>query len=160
MRGPHSPASDLQGAAAGGLEPVGAVSLAQAQDAEAGTKALLGMRLLLEDGLDQAGGLGPDRVGLMLQALVGPAGIAAMRARHVRRHGGVPPRLPGTEMARNPAAAVEQLDGGRGDPRGQRLADQAVRDRVVMPVDLDMVVDADPALLPLGVLVGCRWQRL
>ena len=40
------------------------------------------------------------------------------------------------------------------------VADQAVGDRVVVAVDVDMVVEADPVQAPLGIFVGCRRQRL
>jgi len=39
------------------------------------------------------------------------------------------------------------------------MAQQLVRYAVVMLDDLDMIVEADPAALPLGVLVRDRWQR-
>lgn len=50
-------------------------------------------------------------------------------------------------------AAMEQLDGLGGDPGAERLADQLVRRRVVVSGDLDVVIDADAALLPFGELV-------
>ena len=47
-------------------------------------------------------------------------------------------------------AAAEQLDRALGDARVELLADQPMRHRVVMPVDIDMVVEPDPPrpLLP------------
>ena len=149
---------DLEGAAAGGFETIGSIALAQAKDAETGAKALLGMRLLFEDGLDQAGRVRADGLGILLQALMGPAGVAAMRARHVLARRGVPPLLAGAEMARDPAASIEELDGARGDACADRLASQAVGDGVVVLVDLDVIVDADPAFLPLGIFINLRRQ--
>ena len=40
------------------------------------------------------------------------------------------------------------------------LADQRVRDAVIMPVSFGVIVDADLRLGPLGVFVTCRRQRL
>ena len=51
-------------------------------------------------------------------------------------------------------AAMEQLDRACRDPRPQLLAQQRVRHRVVVLLDLDVIVEAGPALLPLGVDVG------
>src|SRR5688572_5173691 len=56
-------------------------------------------------------------------------------------------------MAATPAAAdvhgdalavAEQLNRALGDPGVELLADQPVRHRVVMPVDVDVVVEPDP----------------
>ncbi len=152
-------AVDLEGAAAGGFEAIGPIALAQAKDAETGAEALLGMRLLFEDGLDQASCVRADGLGFGLQALMGPAGVATMGARHVLARGGVPPLLPGAEMAHDPAAAMEQFDGARSDACADRLPSQAMGDGVVVLVDLDVIVDADPTFLPLGVFVGLRRQR-
>jgi hypothetical protein len=66
--------ADLEAAAAGGLEPFCAVLAGQAQDAEAGAEALLGMGPAAQDDLDQGGGVGSDDGGLAPDALVRPAG--------------------------------------------------------------------------------------
>ena len=149
-------AVDLDGATAGGFETVGSIAFAQAQNAEAGTKPLLGMRLSFEDGLDQTGGMRTDTLGILLQPLMGPAGIAAMRARHVFADRGVPSLLPGSEMARGPTAAMEQFDRGRGDTCRDRLLDQAMGNGIVVFVDFDMIIDPDPTFLPFGVFIGLR----
>ena len=49
---------------------------------------------------------------------------------------------------------MKDLDRGERDPRLDVLADQLVRHAVVMLGDLDVIVEADPAALPLGVFVG------
>jgi hypothetical protein len=52
-------------------------------------------------------------------------------------------------------AAVEDLDGGGGQPRVDVFVDKRVGDGVVMAVEFDMVVDADPrADLPVAVDEG------
>jgi len=49
-------------------------------------------------------------------------------------------------MGRHAFTAMEHLDRAGRDPRPQRLAQQRVRDGVMVPVDLDVVVEAGPAL--------------
>ena len=63
-------------------------------------------------------------------------------------------------MGRNALATVEDFDRARGDARPNRLAQQLVRHRVVVLLDLDVVVEPDPAFLPLGKNVGLGRQRL
>ncbi len=50
-------------ARARGLEPLGAVALGEAQDAETRSIALLGVRAIGEDRLYQLLGVGPDALG-------------------------------------------------------------------------------------------------
>ena len=57
-------------------------------------------------------------------------------------------------------AAMEHLDRARRDPRPHLLAQQRVRHRVVVLLDLDVVVEPDAAFLPFGVDVGLGRQRL
>jgi len=61
-------------------------------------------------------------------------------------------------MARDPAAAMEQFDGGRGNARRDRLADQAMGHGVIVLVDLDMIIEADLAFLPFRVFIRCLRQ--
>src|ERR1700686_1413579 len=63
-------------------------------------------------------------------------------------------------MSRDPIAAMEDLDGARRDPCPHLLAQQRVRHRVIMPLDFDVVVEADPAFLPLRVNIGLDRQLL
>src|SRR5882672_726325 len=146
--------ADLEATAAGRLEAVDAVLAGEPQDAHAGAEALLGVRAAAQDDVDQGGGVWPDGGGFALDALVRPAGVAAMRARHVLGHGSVAATSAAQQMAGDTLALVEQLDRTLGDARLELLAQQAVRHRVVMAVDVDVVVEADPALAPLGVDVG------
>jgi hypothetical protein len=39
------------------------------------------------------------------------------------------------------------------DRRQNTTPEQGIRDRVVMPVDLDMVIDVDASVFPLGVFI-------
>jgi len=63
-------------------------------------------------------------------------------------------------MHGNALAAMEDFDCARGDARPNRLAQQVVRHRVVVLLDLDVVVEPDPAFLPFGKDVGLSRQRL
>jgi hypothetical protein len=62
-------------------------------------------------------------------------------------------------VAGDPLAAVKDLDCCGGNTRLDLMARQLVRHTVVMLGDLDVVVEADPAALPLGILVRERRQR-
>jgi hypothetical protein len=57
-------------------------------------------------------------------------------------------------------AAVEDLDGGRGQACVDVVVDERVGDRVVVAVELDVIVDADAgADLPVAVDEGLRGER-
>ena len=70
---------------------------------------------------------------------------------------------PGTIAARmqpDARAALEDLDGGRREADVERLVHQRIRDRVVVAIDLDVVVDVDARLEPVGVDEALGRQRL
>src|SRR6516225_1754609 len=75
--------AERQRAGAGGVDAPGAVALDQAQDADAGAEALLGMRPRAQDHVDPHGAVGPDAGGFAADTLVRPVAIAAVRAGHV-----------------------------------------------------------------------------
>ena len=56
--------TDLERAAASGFEPLAAIGLGEPQDADAGAEALLGVRALPQDDLDQRRGVAADLAGL------------------------------------------------------------------------------------------------
>ena len=62
-------------------------------------------------------------------------------------------------MGSNALAAVQDFDRARGDARPNRLAQQMVRHRVIVLLDLDVVVEPNRAFLPLGKNVGLGRQR-
>ena len=72
------------------------------------------------------------------------AGANSACARHVLGDGGRPVRPSAAAMRCDARAAVRDLDRGGGDPC----------------LDLHMVVEVDPAALPLGIFVGFGRQRL
>ena len=85
----------------------------QAEDADAGAEALLGMRPRAQDDVDQGGGVVADRGGLAADPLMRPVAIAPVRARHVLRHRGRPMPAQAAQMDGDPLAAMEDLDGLR-----------------------------------------------
>ena len=78
--------ADLQRPTAGGLHPLGPVALDEPHDADAGAEALLGVRALAQDDLDQCRGLGADLTGLPRNPLQRPIGVALVARRHVIAH--------------------------------------------------------------------------
>ena len=57
-------------------------------------------------------------------------------------------------------ALVEDLDAAGGQPRLDLGASEAVGDGIIVGVDVDVIVDADPAHAPLAVLIGLAGERL
>src|SRR5260370_14088621 len=117
----------------------------QAQDADASAVALLGMRPALQDQRGQLGGARADRRGIDADALDRPFGIAPVRARHVLGDCRVSAAAGAAQVHRDALTLAEQLDRAGGDARLDLLADQPMRHRVVVAVDIDMVVEPDPA---------------
>ena len=63
-------------------------------------------------------------------------------------------------MRGNALAAMEHFDRAGGEARPQHLAQEPVRHRVVMLLDLDVIVEAGTAFLPFAERVGLGRQRL
>src|SRR6185312_5112322 len=149
--------TDLERTTASGFEPFAAIAFGEPQDADAGAEALLGMRAFLQDDLDERRGVAPDLTGFPPQPLRRPVGIASMARGHVLAHRRLLAIGGRAHMGRNALAAVEDFDRARSDTRPDRLAQQLVRHRVVVLLDLDVVVEADPAFLPFGKNIGLGW---
>ena len=64
------------------------------------------------------------------------------------------------QMCGDPLTLVEYLDGAGSEAHLDLGADEAMRDAVVMRLDLDVIVDADPADPPLGEHVRALRQVL
>src|SRR4051812_22733081 len=152
--------ADLEGPHAGGLDPLCAEGAGQPDDAETGAEALLGMRPFGQDHVAQQKGRGADPAGLGANTVDRPVGVAPMRGRHVLGNGGVLAVPADPAMDGDALAAQEDLDGSRRQTDLDLLARVAVRGAVVVAVDLDMVVEPDPASPPLGQHVGLHRQRL
>ena len=70
----------------GGFEPLATEGLGVPQYADRGAEALLRVRPLAQDDLDECGGLGAGLAGLPLDPLRRPVGVALMARRHMLAH--------------------------------------------------------------------------
>ena len=66
----------------------------------------------------------------------------------------------GAQMGGNPLTPGEHLDGARGEPHLDRVLREAVGHAVIMPVDIDVIIDADPSDTPFGEHIGLDRQGL
>jgi len=90
-----------------------------------------------------------------------PLGHRGMGGRHVLGAGAPVIAALGPDMAGHPLAAMEDLHQGWRQEHIDQLADQAVGDRVEVPLDGDVVIDVDPAFdLPLADDIGLVRQGL
>ena len=64
------------------------------------------------------------------------------------------------QMNGDALALMENLDAAGGQPRLDLGAGEAVGDRIIVGVDVDVIIDADPAHAPLAVFVGLAGQRV
>src|SRR5690606_13304842 len=81
------------------------------------------------------------------QATWRPLSVFAMRARHVRGDSGVTV-LVGAAVTCDALAAVENLHGVGGEPCLDLRSDELIGDGVVVPVELDVIVDMHTRILP------------
>ena len=123
-----------------------------AQNAEAGTKPLFGMRPAGEHGADQAFGVRPDLAGPAAEPIRRPLGVAPVGAGHMVGVRAVLAAHGAALMGADAFAAMEDLDGSRRDPHVDLGADQRVRGRVQKVMDLDVIVEIDPRAPPFREL--------
>ena len=116
------------------------------------------MRPALQDQLAQGSRGGADRSGFVADALDGPIGVTPVARRHVIGDGGVAVIAAGAQMRGDPLALEKDLDSARRQPHLDLTTGEAVRDAVEVGLDLDVVVDADPAQPPFGKSVGLARQ--
>ena len=133
---------DLDAASAGGIDTRVVVAPGQRQDAETGSKALLGMRPCSDDVLEKRRGRGTDPLAGCDQPTRRPFAVAAVSARHMIGDGGMATPIGCTGVARDPLTFVKDLDDLVGDADIDEFTDQAVRRGVPMAVDLDVIVGA------------------
>src|SRR5712692_5335303 len=94
------------------------------------------------------------RASVTATAFMASAPCPSVCGRGVLAADGTPP------MRGDALAAVEDLDGGRGQAGVDVFVDERVGDRVVVAVELDVIVDADAgADLPVAVDEGLRGER-
>ena len=157
--GAIGPGADLDGPLGGGLDARRAKGTGKTDDAETGAVSLLGMRPGLENVLAQGRGRRADLAGVFPDALDRPAGVAPVTGRHVFGNGRVLPVPACAQMNGDALAFMENLDAAGGQPRLDLGAGEAVGDRIIVGVDVDVIVDADPAHAPLAVFVRLVRQR-
>ena len=103
---------------------------------------------------------GPIESGVAANALDGPVGVTPMARRHVLGDCRVLAVAAGAQMRGDPLALDEDLDGSAGEPHLDLVAREAVGHAVEMALDLDVVIDADPAHAPFGKHIGLDRQGL
>jgi hypothetical protein len=81
------------------------------------------------------------------------------RSNQPKTPGGRSMRHGAAQMRRHALAAQEDLDGPGGDPRLDLVADETVRNAVVVLGDLDVVVKIDATALPLRRTGDCSSRR-
>ena len=86
--------------------------------------------------------------------------MRTVRGGHVRRVGRVSALPVDPEVRGDPAVLVEDLHGLGRDPNVDLAAGQRMGDAVQRVPGLDVVVDVDPRLAPLRVLVALGRERL
>src|SRR6202789_548481 len=158
--GAIGPGADLHGPLGSGLEACGAERAGETHDAETGAVALLGMWPAFQDLLAERRGRRADLAGVVPDALDRPAGVAPVTGRHVLGNGRVLPVPACAQMNGDALAFMENLDAAGGQPRLDLGAGEAVGDGIIVGVDVDVIVDADPAHAPLAIFVRLTGQRL
>lgn len=149
----HERGVEQKGTGAGGVDALLAIALDQPENADGGAEALFQMRPRPQDDVDQGVGVGADLGGLGTNTLMGPVAKTAMRARHMLGNRRRAMRQGAAQMRRHPLTAEENLDGLLSDASLDLLMHEVVRDAVVVPGDLDVIIEVDPAALPLRTLV-------
>lgn len=135
------------------------MGLTQAQDAQAGAVAMSRVDAPFEDVADHGSGVRSGLFGPADQPLRRPFGMLAMALGHVLGLRAVSAFVQRAQVAGHPLVGVEALDGARRQAHLQLFFHQLIGHRVVMPIDLDVVVDMHPRLLPLGIDVRLLRQR-
>src|SRR3954471_13692780 len=139
---------DEDAASTGCIDARIVVAPGQRQDAEAGAKALLGMRPGSDDGLEKGSGRRTNPLAGRDQPSRRPLAVAAMGARHVIGNRRVAAPVGRTGVARDPLTLVENLDRLGSDAHIDEFTDKPIRGGIPMAVDLDMIVGRDAATLP------------
>jgi hypothetical protein len=152
--------ADLDGAGGGGFQPRDTKWARQMEDAEAGAKALLGVGPLLENEIAERRGCRPDEGGVSTDAAYGPVSITAMTGWHVVGDGGVLAVAASALMRGNALTSGKNLHGPTGEADLDLGAGEAVGHAVEVLLDLDVIIDADPADAPLRKHVRLDRQGL
>jgi hypothetical protein len=115
---------------------------------------------LLQDGFDELSRLESDLFSPMDKTLGGPFGPFLVGFGHVFFDGGMPPLPIAADMAGHPFVFVKALDDSGCKAHVELFCDQLMGHTVIMPLDFNVIVDMDPGLFPLGILIRTGRQRL
>jgi hypothetical protein len=83
-----------------------------------------------------------------------------VRLRHVIRDGRVTTGLIAADVEPHARPAQQDVDRRRRQADLDGGVDQGVRDGVIVAVDLDVIIDVDARVAPVGVDVAIAWERL
>ena len=144
----------------GGLEPFVAIALCQPQDAETRAVALLGVATFVEDGGHELARARPDARAPRDQPRRSPLQMLLVGLGHVLGFGRVPSAGVAAGVRGQAPPVVEDLHRGGGKADLDLLVHQRVRNRVVVAVDLDVVVDVDLGVLPVPMAEALLRQGL
>lgn len=153
--------ADGQRPFAGSFQGFRAVRLGEAHDAQTRAEALLGVASIAQDHLNQHRRVGPDLCGPSLQTLGRPFGMPSVTGWHVIRDRRVLAIGRGSDVGGNALTLMEYLHRPRGEPDPDLLTQQVVRGGEIMLAHLDVIVEANSALLPLGknIRLGGQWLQ-
>src|SRR5208337_4349867 len=135
--------AEFEGAGGDRLEAGGIETAIGAQNPQAGSEALFGMRPAGEHGADQAFGARPDLAGPATEPFRRPLGVAPVGTGHVLRVRSVLGAHGASLVDGDALAAMEDLDRAHGDPHLDLDADQRVGNRIEEAVDFDVIVEVD-----------------
>ena len=143
----------------GSLQSIIPVGFAQSHNAQARTKALERMDAGGEDRGDELGGGGTTLLRPAHEPLRGPFHVGLMGLGHMGGYGRMLALEGRATMTTDPLAFMETFHTVGGEPHIDPLADQRIRDGIIMMIDFDMVIDVHGGFLPVGVFIGRGWQR-
>ena len=151
--------ADGERTAACTLQTLIAIGFGQTEQPQTRAIALLRMRSVIELPLHDRTGSGPDLLAPVEQSSWRPFQMLLVRFRHVLGECRKLAHLITTHVHGDAPAFEEALDRGVGVTRHEVLPDEHVRNAVVMPLNIDVIVDVDFHLGPLGVLIARSGQR-
>jgi hypothetical protein len=133
-----------ESAPAGGFDARIAVLLRESEQSQARAIAPLRVSAVAQNRFAECACAWAERLGPTQDAGRSPFCVSTVRARHVLGLGGAPAADEAAHVAGGTSAEVKNLDRacGRADP--QLLAQQRMRRRVEVVIELDVVVDVEP----------------
>ena len=128
--------------------------MVRAKDAKASAVGLLGMLAAAKQVLDHGGGVRPDAYGPVVQPLRPPPTDLLMMRRHVRINRTVVTAPSASRVGGDTRASVEDLDCPVRISNVDLLTREAVRYRVIVNVDVDVVIRPHARYLPISILIA------